>query len=257
MKKVFISAGVLVVIIAVAVVAFVMNLDHIVKTVIVEKGSEVLGSSVELDSIELDISAGAATLNEFSIDTPSNYKPEKLLRIGKLHAEINPDTLVIEKLIADSPRVYLEKKGDKTNFDAMLENVDKALAEYDTTDASEASESGEDLYEINLLQLTNIEAVVDTEFTENPIAVKLPEIKAVNLKGTPEQIAGQIVRQLADAIIPLAAAEELKAQAEAKAKEKLDEVKKEELDKAEGKLNEKLEEEGLGGLKSLFKKDDN
>jgi uncharacterized protein YoxC len=70
LKTTLIILALLLVVLAVGVVWVLRNLDDFVLGTIEDTGSRLTGTAVTLDSVELDLAAGSATLKGLVVDNP-------------------------------------------------------------------------------------------------------------------------------------------------------------------------------------------
>lgn len=143
MKKVFIGLGLLVVIAIVALVILLGSLDKIVKGVIEDSGSELMGVPVTVADIDIKIFGGAAQITGLVIPNPAGYTTEDAFKMDLIRLDIGllsllKSPIVIEELIIDSPVVTLEvKKDGKSNLQELLDNINRNSEKGDEEDAEE------------------------------------------------------------------------------------------------------------------------
>jgi len=123
MKKILIAVLVLIVIIGIALFVFVGKMDSIVKEAIETEGSAALGSPVRVESVVTDLKEGSALLTNLTIANPAGYKAKNAIEITSFGAEVDYKNQLIEKIEIIKPIINAEQKGQKNNFQDLLENM--------------------------------------------------------------------------------------------------------------------------------------
>jgi len=119
MKKIFIALLILIVIIGVALFVFAGKLDGIVKEAIETEGSAALGSPVRVANLK----EGSALLTNFSIANPAGYTAKNAIEVTSFSAKVDYSNQLIEKIEINKPVINAEQKGQKNNFQDLLENM--------------------------------------------------------------------------------------------------------------------------------------
>jgi uncharacterized protein involved in outer membrane biogenesis len=115
-----------------ALVFLASSLDSIVKQVIERTGSELTGTSVRLDSAEIDLGSGRGTLRGLRVANPEGFSSADVFSLGEITLEIDLGTLtqnpvVIRTVRIDAPeaRVEVDAKG-RTNVDVIRRHLEQA-----------------------------------------------------------------------------------------------------------------------------------
>ncbi len=136
----------LVVIAIVALVILLGSLDKIVKGVIEESGSELMGVPVTVADININVFGGAAQITGLKIPNPAGYTTEDAFKMDLIRLDIGllsllKSPIVIEELIIDSPVVTLEVKQDsQSNLRELLDNINRNSEKGDEGAAEEKPE---------------------------------------------------------------------------------------------------------------------
>jgi uncharacterized protein involved in outer membrane biogenesis len=196
MKKVLIAIAVLVVVIVGAGVFLFSNLDNIVEAGIETAGTSTLGTAVEVESVELDLVGGTASIYGFSIANPTGFSNASMVSFEELSVSINlqntsGDQIHINSVVARSPFVLYESVDGETNVDAVSARFDSE---------EEVAEESDDSAAINLIidsiVIEDIQATLISGFLPEPVDVGLGDIRLNDLEGSPDDIASEIMSPL-------------------------------------------------------------
>ena len=107
---------------------FFENLDDFIKSYMVEYGSKMTKSDVEVDSVKTDISKGEILINRIGIENPKGFSNNEAFEVKKVKININKETLnqdVIEipLVLINNPEIIYEYNGKKTNFNVLKDNI--------------------------------------------------------------------------------------------------------------------------------------
>ena len=243
MKKVLIGVAGLVVIIGIVLFVLVGNLDKIIKGALEGVGSELLGTPVTVESVELDLKNGAGQITGFSVANPPGFSAQRAfqmdtIRLGINLASLGSQPVIIDELIITSPIVELEALQDgSSNLQTLLNNIDKNSSKADekaaeTQPDAKGTEKGEPAkLSFKKLSITGV-TVNAIVAGRDPETVTLPDIMMDNVGGedgiTPAEV-GKVI--LGDII-----ASSLQAVLEKKLTEKLEEASKGLLNDLKNKL---------------------
>jgi len=107
---------------------FFENLDDFIKSYMVEYGSKMTKTDVEVDSVKTDISKGEILINRIGIENPKGFSINEAFEVKKVKININKETLnqdVIEipLVLINNPEIIYEYNGKKTNFNVLKDNI--------------------------------------------------------------------------------------------------------------------------------------
>ncbi len=263
MKKVLIALLVLVVIVGIALFVFVGKMDEIVKQVIETEGSAAIGSPVRVESVVTNLKEGSALLTNFTIANPAGYRAKNAIEVTSFSANVDYSNQLIEEIEIDQPIINAEQKGQRNNFQDLLENMP-------ADDEEETVEEQSDTV-ITIKKLALRRATVNLITSDLSVAGKtldlgdrsfvMEDFVVNNLSGTATEISDEVVKQLTSHVsaqvtdyvkgeIASVAKERLMQEAKEKINQKLEETLEGKLDgKLDGEVKEKLK-----GLKFKFGK---
>ncbi|HEY0962034.1 MAG TPA: hypothetical protein VGE69_06730 [Pseudomonadales bacterium] len=173
------------------------NLDGIVERVIETAGSEAAGSDVRVDGVDVDLLAGSATVRGFTLANPPGYSDDAMLRFSELAVVLDLSSLDREAMnlhivsvTARDPHLLYEMRGGASNVDAMREAV--------ASDAPPPSDTTGTQMQLTIdsVVIESIGATVSSDLLPQPAEVDLGDVRLENLRGTPTEIAQQVLQPL-------------------------------------------------------------
>ena len=128
MKKIVLVFILLVAVIGGLTYWFFENLDDFIKSYMVEYGSKMTKTDVEVDSVKTDISKGEIIINRVGIENPKGFSYNEAFEVKKVKIQVNKDSLnqdVIEipLVLINNPEIIYEYNGKKTNFNVLKDNI--------------------------------------------------------------------------------------------------------------------------------------
>jgi hypothetical protein len=212
MKKFAIFAVGLLAVIAVAAYLLLGNLDNIVENAVEDIGTELTGTEVSLEEVELELAKGSATLQGLRIDNPEGYSSDYAFLLKKITVAINPASLgkpVIEldEVIVRGARLNVEQRGDTNNLTDLLAKVEKNTSQSAGGQAESAPPS-EATDEVRLalkrFVFANTKATL-VNGTDGNKAIKVPDVKRNNIGSsaqglTPEQLGDALLQAVLEEV---------------------------------------------------------
>lgn len=149
LKWIVISVVVLILLIAGGIYYVLNYLDWqgIVRNLVHEKGSEVVGTSVDIGKIYLSLSDGKGGVNNISVANPKGYSQDYIIKLGGVSVSVDVNsvkklaeeslkgtgskvkTVVINEIRIDKPEVTYELMSlSQNNVDDILANINKNTA---------------------------------------------------------------------------------------------------------------------------------
>lgn len=196
MKKVFIALAVIIVLIAGGAYFVYSNLDAIVKSAIETAGTRTLGTDVRVDSVSLDLLGGSASIYGFSIANPQGFTNVDMASFDELSVSIDiqnlsADNIHVFSIVSRSPHVYYETREGTTNF----ETVTSRLGGSGDTAAEEPA-GPQPTIRVDSVLIENIRGTLSDDRLPNEVEVSLGDISLMDLNGTPDELAQQIMRPI-------------------------------------------------------------
>lgn len=238
MKKLVVAIVVLLIILAVAAWFLLSNIDSIAKDVIEEAGSRVIGTSVSVGSVSIELTQGSATIKNLSVANPSGFSDQPAFRFSEVTAVVGITSGIVERIYSSEPQIRVEFKDGKSNFEVLNKNIQASAGGGDDKGKGKKKEKDPDKdpaqIQIDEVEVKKAKATVIRDDGSEPLELTIDSLRFENLKGSPQQIARVMLSQFVAQVI----AETARRTLEREAKEYLEE-KQEEL---EEKLGEKLKQ---------------
>lgn len=238
MKKLIVALVVLLLILAVAAFFLLSNIDSIAKGIIEDAGSEVVGTSVTVESVSIKLTEGSASIKNLSVANPPGFSDQPAFRFSEISAVVDIGTGVVEKIYTSEPEIRVEVNNGKSNFEALNKNIQDSTASSEgkvEKKEEESMDSGGDPVQIQIdeVEVSKAKAIVTRDDGTEPLELTIDRLRFEGLRGSPQQIARVMLGQFVAQVM----VETARRTMEKEAKKYLEE-KKEEL---EGKLMKKLE----------------
>jgi hypothetical protein len=236
-----IGAGLVIAVVAVWLLA--SNLDGIVKRVIEDVGSDTLGTTVSLSSVEITLKDAKAALNGLKIANPKGFDEPNAFELGGIAVTIDPktvtgDEIVMPSIIIDQAALTFVQAGGTNNLETLLNNMDSG-SDASAGDDSQAGAT-DVLIVIEELQLNGASMTLISDKLSKPLSLTLADITVRNIgkRGagvTPDEAAEQIIKPILKQA-EAAALKSVKDKLEERLKEKAKEKEGDFLDSAKRKL---------------------
>lgn len=245
MKKLLLALLVIIVIIGIVLFVFVGKMDSLVKDVIEQEGSAALGSPVKVESVVTDLKQGSAILTNFTISNPAGYTAANAIEIKSFSASVDYRNQIINKIEINNPIINAEQKGQKNNFQDLLQNMPATEEEEEVV-----SEEGDTVITIKQLALrsatinliTSDLAVGEMKFELGDRSFVMDDFMMNDLNGTVTEVSDLVIERLTSHVSSQVKGY-VQTEAASMAKERL-------LEEAKNKINQALEEK-LGGKLDL------
>jgi len=244
------------------------NLDSLVEKAIEKYGSEATQTSVLVDSVEINLTDGAAGITGLTVGNPAGYGFANAFSLGEIRAAIDLQSLqkepyIINEITVLAPQVFVEINEDKkTNLNELKNNLTAG-----STDKPQDIKSQAPTEEPRLIirRLTfadgSIQAKVAT-LQNKEYQLKLPSMDMTNLGGskgaTATELASEILKRLTDRASDIVKKDIVDAELnklKAKAQQKIDEEKAKLQEKVDSKVEAKkdiVKDKAQDKLKNLF-----
>ena len=226
MKKIILSVLVAgVVLIGVGVWFVYSNLDGIVERVIEQAGTNATGTQVSVESVEVALNEGRASIYGFAVANPEGFSDATMISFEELSVtleavDLGAGEVTIASVVAMNPRVLFELVGDTSNLQTVNDHLAAGAEEAEQTEAADPV-----VLSIRRVDIDDIEASLQSDRIEQDLEVNLGNIRLTDLEGTPSeiarQVAGQIMRQLSETA-GRALAERAREALEGRAREELE-----------------------------------
>lgn len=211
MKKILIGISAIVVVVVLAVVFFLGNIDKIVKGALEDVGSELLGVPVKVASVKIELKSGSGQITGLTIANPTGYSAPNafqmdMIRLGLNLGSLGKQPIVVDELKVVNPVVQLEVKEDgSSNLKTLQDNIDKNRVKADKKavkqTSSDAAQKGEPVrISIGKLSMSGVTVHVNAPGQE-PQTVVIPDIVEDNVGNESGLTPGEIGKLIVGRII--------------------------------------------------------
>jgi len=176
MKKILLVTLLLILVLGGATYWFFENLDDFIKNYMVENGSKMTKTEVEVDSVKTDFQKGEISINRLGIENPNGFSNSEAFEVEKVMISINKESLTqdiieIPLVLINNPEIIYEYNGKKTNFNVLKENIQS----YQNNGSNISQEK-------KSTKTTENKEIKDTNDKKTPKTFFIKELKIVDLE---------------------------------------------------------------------------
>lgn len=208
MKKLLIGLVVLVVIAGGAIFFISSNAGGLVRDAVVQYVPPVIGADVKLASVDLNPTAGTASLNAMEIGNPEGFKSDHLFKMEQLLVKMDvsienltSDVIRISEVRLDGADMIYEIGTSGNNVGKIQENIDAYMTAMGL-EASEEGEAGEKKFIVDDVYIdgTNVKLASDL-LGGKGVSFPLPNLHLEDIgKRENGAIASDVIKQIFAAI---------------------------------------------------------
>lgn len=175
---------------------FTLSIDGMVKSGIEENGSELLGTEVSVDDVDVSLFDGSGSINGFTVENPEGFSDEPAIEIGQASMQVDlgslfSDQIIVEEIIVKSPELFFEQKGIGANLKTLNDNM-----------SSGEDTSSETSLVINYLRVENGKVKVSTTIDrERTAEASLSEIELEGIGKDGSNTVQQSIRQVMEPLL--------------------------------------------------------
>lgn len=145
MKTVMKVIGVIVVLVIVAAVYLVLNLDKGIKAAVETLGPKITQTTVTLHDVKLSLRSGEGAMRGLVIGNPAGYTSNTAFELGEISFaldtdSVRTDTLLIRSFHILAPQITIESGKNGTNLQQIQKNI--ASFSGDSTKDEQAADTG-------------------------------------------------------------------------------------------------------------------
>ena len=215
MKKLLSILGVILAVLIIGMIILTFTIDGIVKSNIEDRGSSMLNTPVEVDDVSISVFGGSGTIDGITIHNPDEFSDSSAVQLQQISMKIDlstllSDTIVVDSLIIQEPRLYFEQTAAGNNLNALTENIDM-------------SSSGETSMIIDylLVEQGSVRAYTDVGGEQRSAQAEFEQFVLTGIGRNESNTIKQTLRQILEPIIERAAQEAVKEGLLEQAKDKL------------------------------------
>jgi hypothetical protein len=188
------------------------KIDAYVKTAIEKYGSESLGTKVSVGEVNISLLQTTATITNLEIANPPGFDDPIAFKAGLIEITLNskeskPDSVVIDRILLNSPMVFYIKTKQTDNLSRLQDQATRSTKDSQSSDKPGGSkDKGREQPRI-LIKKFDIEkanlSYRDTRIVSTTVNLKLDDIHIVDID-TGKNGAGtqEAVSKIVNAIIP-------------------------------------------------------
>jgi len=103
-------------------------IDQILVFTVTKGGTYVLGTNVQVETINLSLKKGTLLISKFSLDNPEGFSDKKAVEVNRLFVSLDTDSLFTDKIIVrdiDINALNVSVESGGKNFEAIQKNIEK------------------------------------------------------------------------------------------------------------------------------------
>lgn len=185
-------------VIVILLVAAIIARDAIIKAAVVNIGSAVTGTKVEMDSFSSSF-AGTVEISGFRVANPEGYRQPYAFQVGRVRVSVNiaslfSDKIEVREVLIEGTRANFEMKLDgSSNLTDIQKNVEAFSGGSESSEADaeepenvpdetqEESEAAKKQVVIRLVRIEGTELSVSSDLLKSDVPLPVPPITLENL----------------------------------------------------------------------------
>lgn len=194
---------------ALLVVAYFAR-NAVAASILRSTGSRLLGTRLDVDSVDIDLFGLAVGLNGLRVDNPEGWGTPRALEARSIRVALSGDSrldrLVVDSIDLDGVGIWFIRDGMKSNISAIVDNLpDQPKAGDAKAPAPEAAGKSMDLL-IRRLTLSSVAVhYADRGSFKGDVPVvaslKKVEVREINAKTAGKDISEQLVGQVFESVV--------------------------------------------------------
>ncbi len=211
-KILIIIAGVLVVMIASAIILVLTNIDSIVKAAIEKYGSEATKTAVRVSLVKIHLTSGEGTIAGLTVANPRGFISPYVFRLGKISTRIDTRSITSSPIVIDEIRIaapqvtYEMNASGASNIMLLKQNLQAPTASKAKRTGEEKKTKGKEIKVIIkrfVIESGRIDARI-AALGDKTEALTLRRIELANIGkpggATPDQVSQQVLSALVDEV---------------------------------------------------------
>jgi len=199
-RKALIVTGIVVLICIAGGVAYLLtNINFIVKSAIEKYGSRATQTAVRVQGVDIHLKNGAGDIRGLTVASPKGYDAKHAFSLGQIGVDLDlksltGDEIRIEDIIIRAPHVFAEINHDnKNNLMEIKNNLPSGRGSAYKTTKTDGKEVRLFIRRIRFSEGKIDAAVIPLD---RAYELKMPAFEMTNLRGTPSQIASQVIGRI-------------------------------------------------------------
>jgi hypothetical protein len=190
------------------------HLDNMIRQQIETAATRSLGTQVSVGKVETDLKNGTLTISGITVANPTGFRNPNAFTLGGIQAAVDYGTREIRRVVVERPEIVIEEIDGETNVAVLLANAEQ------DPEPTAAEEPGEPIsLVIHHFRMNSSRAAFESASLERYSDLEIDAIEFLDIRGTPQEVAGQLARGILEEVATAAAIELLKATAAEKFEE--------------------------------------
>lgn len=210
LKKLFLTIGVLSLLLVGFTLYGIYEMDGLVKVAIEKYGSEAVKAQVSVASVSVDLKKAQVTLKKLSVANPEGFKEKNAFYAGEVvidldEKHLNTSKIIVQKVSIAAPTVTYEFSSKGDNLGVLQNNAisyAKQISESVGAESSKSSEKSKIKILIKDVYLSDVSLLLrDSRLFDASIKLPLPNIHMTKVGNAedgsdPSEVAGQVMNSL-------------------------------------------------------------
>ena len=200
-KSIIITLVAVVIILALGIGYVLTNLGFLVKMAIEKAGSQATQTAVRVSGVQISLKEGSCNIEGLNVGNPDGFEVPYAFSLKEIGVDIDPksitsDEITIDDIVVRAPETFVEVNADnKNNLNEIKNNLPEGSSSPSKDKASPKEKKETRLFIRRLLfEKGRIFAKVVPMNKEYDLSMGAIEMR--NLRGTPAQIAQQVISRL-------------------------------------------------------------
>jgi len=202
-KVILITSIIILVIIGGGLAYLLTNLNFLVKFAIEKYGSQTTQTAVRVRSVQIRLKDAAGRIEGLTVANPPGFKAKNAFSLGEIGVDIDlhslrSETIGIDEIIIRAPEIFVELNQErKNNLKELMNNLPSGSQKQSSSGGKEKPSKNTYLY-IHRILFEKARLFAEIVPVNKTYDLKMRSIEMRNLRGTPEQIAAQVVSRLSE-----------------------------------------------------------
>ena len=198
-KAILFTVVIALICLVIGVVYLLTNLNFIVKYAIEKYGSQATQTAVRVKGVDIHLKDAAGSIEGLTVANPKGYNAKHAFSLGKIRVDLDlksltGDEIRIEDILIRAPHIFAEVNRDqKSNLMEIKGNLPSGRGSGSKSSKKEGKEARLYIRRIRFSEGKIDAAVVSLN---REYELKMPAFEMTNLRGTPSQIASQIISRV-------------------------------------------------------------
>ena len=208
MKKIMIAGGVLFIVVIIAIVLLIGNINTIIKKGVETVGPKILKAPVTLKDVDISVSSGSGKIKGMKIGNPEGYKTDYAFQLEEIEMDLDvksvtTDKVHIRNILINAPQImYEEALGKKNNLTQLQANVEAFTGGGEKKSGSSENEGAGKKVQIDYIKIADgtIGVSLDLFQGKTTFNVSLPTIELHDIGKDKDATMSDALKQIIAAV---------------------------------------------------------